>query len=544
MLKNIKIKWRLGISFSLILILMITIILVSLNALKDSHEKLTRIVTVNNVRLNLANHMIDDTREVSITLRNALLLNNSDETQKMKGQIAEIRKQYDDNFKKFEELTITDDTTTFRLISEIKVLQQSSRQLNDNVLNLATEGKYDDAFNLMINQASPTVATWIYKIDELINHSEDRTILRYNEAKETQVTALTTMFILGTLSIVISVVIVIILTLGISMPLSLSVNAANRIASGDLTVDLSSAGKRDDEIGVMIQAFIKMIKTLRDQMQGIKEGVNTLASSSSEILASTTQIAAGTAETATSINETTATVEEVRQAAQLSSEKAKNVSDSAQNTVQVTKTGQKAVEGTISGMNHIREQMESIANTIVGLSEQSQLIGGIIASVNDIADQSNLLAVNAAIEASKAGELGKGFTVVAQEIKSLAEQSKKATAQVRNILSDIQKATTAAVMATEQGSNAVEAGVRQSMEAGESIRVLAESSNEALQATTQIAASSQQQVVGMDQIGLAMENINQAGTENAISMKQAETTAKDLHELGLKLKQIVEQYKI
>jgi len=187
--------------------------------------------------------------------------------------------------------------------------------------------------------------------------------------------------------------------------------------------------------------------------------------------------------------------------------------------------------------------MEAIAQTIVHLSEQGQSIGGIIASVTDLADQSNLLAVNAAIEAARAGEQGRGFAVVASEIKSLAEQSKQATAQIRGILNEVQKATGAAVMATEQGSKAVEAGVKQSAQAGDAIQALAESSAEAAQTAVQIVASSSQQVVGMDQIGIAMESINQAGNQTAASMRQAETAAQNLHELGLKLKGLVELYK-
>jgi methyl-accepting chemotaxis protein len=112
-------------------------------------------------------------------------------------------------------------------------------------------------------------------------------------------------------------------------------------------------------------------------------------------------------------------------------------------------------------MKHIHDQMESVAASILHLSEQSQAIGEIIATVTDLAERSNLLAVNAAIEAAKADEQGKGFAVVAQEVKSLAEQSKQATAQVRTILNDIQTAMSAAVMATEQGSKAVDAGVKQ-----------------------------------------------------------------------------------
>ncbi|MDP1647816.1 MAG: methyl-accepting chemotaxis protein, partial [Rubrivivax sp.] len=151
------------------------------------------------------------------------------------------------------------------------------------------------------------------------------------------------------------------------------------------------------------------------------------------------------------------------------------------------------------------------------------------------AEQSNVLAVNAAIEASRAGEQGKGFGVVAQEVKSLAEQSKQATAQVRAILGDIQKATSAAVLATEQGHKAVEAGVKQSAGASDAIRQLTESVNEAAQAATQIAASSQQQMVGMDQVALAMDNIKQASTQNVAGTRQAEVAARSLHELGVKL---------
>lgn len=311
--------------------------------------------------------------------------------------------------------------------------------------------------------------------------------------------------------------------------------------------DITERKRLDEELKTYREQLEEMVKKrtaeLADIVREVKATVTILASSSNQILVSTTQVATGTAETASAISETTATVEEVRQAAQLSSQKAKNVSDSAQRVAQVSEAGQKAVEETAAVMRRISDQMESIAQTIVRLSEQSQTIGGIIASVTDIADQSNLLAVNAAIEAARAGEQGKGFAVVAQEIRSMAEQSKQATSQVRGILSDVQKATSAAVMATEQGSKAVEAGVKQSAQAGEAIRVLAESSGEAVQASTQIVASSRQQVVGMEQIGTAMENINQAGAETAASTRQVEAAAKSLNEMGQKLKELVEQFK-
>jgi methyl-accepting chemotaxis protein len=273
-------------------------------------------------------------------------------------------------------------------------------------------------------------------------------------------------------------------------------------------------------------------RTITKQLQ---EGIALLSASSSEILATTTQVASGAAETATAVSETTATVEEVKQTAQMASQKAKGVMENAQSVAQVSQNGRKSVEDAVQGMHRIQEQMESIAESIVQLSEQSQAIGEIIATVNDLAEQSNMLAVNAALEATKAGEQGKGFIVVAQEVKGLAEQSKQATAQVRTILGDIQRATSTAVLATEQGSKAVEAGVRQSTETGEAIRQLTESIGEAAQSATQIAVSSQQQMVGMDQIALAMENIKQASIQNVAGTRQAESAAQGLHELGQRL---------
>ena len=315
---------------------------------------------------------------------------------------------------------------------------------------------------------------------------------------------------------------------------------AKQIAAGDLTVQVQPQSDKD----TLGNAFAAMVNNLRKLTLEIRDGMNILASSSTEILSTTTQVAAGSAETATAVSETTATVEEVKQTVQLANQKAKLVSDSAQQVAKVSQTGRQAVDELIAGMDRIREQTASAAESIVRLSEQSQLIGEIILTVNDLAEQSNLLAVNAAIEAAKAGDQGKGFAVVAQEIKSLAEQSKQATAQVRAILGDIQKATGAAVMATDLSGKAVAAGTQQSDAAGEAIRMLAESIVEAAQAALQIAASSQQQLVGMDQVALAMENIKQASTQNMAGTRQAETAAQNLHELGFKLKQLVERYQL
>jgi len=295
-------------------------------------------------------------------------------------------------------------------------------------------------------------------------------------------------------------------------------------------------------IALIVWIAFSTTRSIMRSAAEIQAGASILASSSTQIMTATAQVAVGATQTATSVSQTSTTVEEVRQAADMVNQKARRVADNAQRAVEVSQTGEAAVNETVEMMTDIKTQMESVGDSIIRLSEQSLTIGEIIATVNDLADQSNLLAVNASIEAAKAGEHGKGFVVVAEEIKNMAEQSKQATRNVRVILSDIQKAVSAAVMATERGSKAVEAGVRQSTSAGEAIRALTRSIKESAQSAILIATSARQQLTGMDQMAVAMENINQASAETAASTSQAESAAQDLNELGRRLRDLLEQY--
>lgn len=271
----------------------------------------------------------------------------------------------------------------------------------------------------------------------------------------------------------------------------------------------------------------------------LQETSNVIAAGAAEILSATTEQAAGANQTMAAVSETVATVDEVTQTAEQAAERARAVAQSAQRVVEMGKAGRKSVEDSIAGIQAVRVQVESIGTAILSLADQAKAIGDITAAVNDIAEQTNLLALNAAVEAARAGEHGRGFAVVATEIKALAEQSKRSTSQVRQILGEIQRATGTAVMTTEQGTKQVGAVNRQIVEAGETIRGLADAVAEAAQTSAQIVASAGQQALGMEQIRHAIASIHEATQQNLNASRQSEQAAQDLTRMGGKLIDLV-----
>lgn len=297
-------------------------------------------------------------------------------------------------------------------------------------------------------------------------------------------------------------------------------------------------------LGVTALTIYLAYINLRNLTKKLEEEIGVLATSGKEILTAVSQASSSTAETAAAVTETTTTVEELKQTAQIASEKAQHVSDLSNQALDVLQKSEDSLSSTIEDMKRIQSGMGNISENIIKLSEHGQTIGLIIDTVNDLAEQSHLLAVNAAIEAAKAGDQGRGFAVVAQEVRSLAEQSKQATVQVRNILEHIQNATSAAVMSTEKGSKAVVEGMKQSTETTNSIRSLSNEISQVVQAAGQIAVASQQQLVGVEQVNIAMSNIKDASVQQVDHMKLIESSMKGLNDVGQTLQELVKEYRL
>lgn len=283
---------------------------------------------------------------------------------------------------------------------------------------------------------------------------------------------------------------------------------------------------------------------ISEEYANIENVVVELSDLARVILEAATNLSVNSTQTAAAVTETTTIVEEVRQTVEVSSKKAQNVSSDAKSVLRTSELGQKAASDVVTGMQAIKEHMDSLTRTILTLRNQTKQVGEIIATVDDIAQQSNLLAVNAAIEAARAGEQGKGFAVVAQAIKSLAEQSKKATSNVRSILNEIVEATASATMKTEHGSKVVADGEGFAKQAGGSMVALADSIARSAQAAIQIDASSQQQLQGVQQVLEAMKSVEEASNDNQRGAKELEQAVVRLSQLGGELKALTDRIKV
>lgn len=240
-----------------------------------------------------------------------------------------------------------------------------------------------------------------------------------------------------------------------------------------------------------------------------------------EVQRTTETLSTGAAEQAASINEITASLHEIEKSSTQTMEKAKSLGVAAEQTREKGQLGMDAIEESMNGMKFVRDKVQLVAQTILELSHQTQQVGEITDVVNHLARQSKMLALNASIEAAKAGEAGKGFSVVAAEVKNLAEQSEQSTLLVRKILDEIRHITEKSVMITEEGTKGVDDGSLLVEKAGEIIRALNDVIQKSAVASQQIEAAVHQEGIGIEQIAVGMNEINQVTATFVGGVKQA-----------------------
>ncbi len=316
--------------------------------------------------------------------------------------------------------------------------------------------------------------------------------------------------------------------------------AADQMADGDLNVDVQPKSQ-DDALG---NSFSKMSQSLREMIVNVTKTSESLLSASTEISSNAEQMASGakqqteqTTQVSTAVEEMTATVIET-------SKNASEASVVATQSSEMATAGAEVVTETIAGMQRIADVVTSSANTIGELAKSADEIGEIISVIDDIADQTNLLALNAAIEAARAGEQGRGFAVVADEVRKLAERTTKATAEITGMIKGIQRDTGDAVKSMEEGAIEVNTGRELADKAGDSLNEILSMSQRVNSMIQQIATAAEQQSAAAEQISRSVEQIAGVTQDTAKGASESAFASEDLNKQAEGLSRIVSEFKV
>ncbi|WP_447603167.1 methyl-accepting chemotaxis protein [Nitrospira sp. Nam80] len=311
---------------------------------------------------------------------------------------------------------------------------------------------------------------------------------------------------------------------------------------GDLTKRVPVSG--NDEIAHLGGYFNEFIEKLQKMIKKVAHVTDKVASASVELSATAEEISKGTETLTSRASQTAAAVEEMNATVGQVAQNSGKAASLAQDTVKTAKDGGAVVSNTISGMQQLSAAVSNSATIIAELGKSSDQIGEIVRTIEDIADQTNLLALNAAIEAARAGEQGRGFAVVADEVRKLAERTTKATKEIGDMIRQIQQDTRGAVDSMQQGTQKVSAGVELVNKTGEALSQIVQMVSESADMIRQIAVASEEQSVATQQIASDIENVAKVTKDSASGAHESAKASQDLSQLAVELQNIVGEFKI
>jgi methyl-accepting chemotaxis protein len=309
--------------------------------------------------------------------------------------------------------------------------------------------------------------------------------------------------------------------------------------------DLAAFQARSDDalLAPLLDGFSKVIDTLRTFVREINEAALRLSSSANEVLAASTQHESSSTEQAAAIHETTATMEELKHASAQIAENAGAVARVAEETLNSARSGRGAIAEFIQAMQQIRADGVAVSESITKLLRRVERIGTVVEVIDEIADRSDLLALNAALEGSRAGEAGKGFSIVAAEMRRLAENVLESTKEIKNLITEIREATAAAAAAAEASRQATEAGERLGSVAASAVEGILSGVQETSDAARVINLATQQQRTATEQVVASMGEIEEVTRQTTQASKQATGAAAELTQLAGRLSELIRRFK-
>lgn len=541
LLKNMKIRTKLYILVTIASLLVVGIGFTGLVGITSSSKALSTVYNDHLIAINQLNEIRNHQMQMRIELFAARqekdafeMLDHIDKARSSIFQIENLLKSYEERSLLADEKALFDTFVAARL--------NFGRNGVIPMIDLLQAEKFEQADRLRNEVLTPGYMKASKGIDDLIQYQVEKAKVEYEKtakiAKTIRIGSIASIIIGLALTIAIGFII----TRSIAYGVVELEHMANELSKGDFTAR-AQHDSNDELSGVarvfnqMADEFSGIIRQVRQSAHQVSESSEMQAKTAERVLSLTHNQTAQAGSAAHSLDNLNSAVREIAEKAD------KVVAASSEASVMAGK-GQSVVNNAVKGIQEVARSVSDSAQLIAALGKRSDQIGQIVGVIKEIADQTNLLALNAAIEAARAGEQGRGFAVVADEVKKLAERTATATSEISVMINAIQSETGNAVSTMERGSTQVNAGVALANEAGKSLLEINSSVKQVVEMIQQIAASTRTQSKATDEITANVEHIAQMAQDNAASIEQSTRASHELEEQSANLERVVSRFKL
>ena len=511
-LTHLKIATRLTLGFSLVLALSSAILLMGLFRMSQLHKSTDFIVNNKVAALNAAVEMRSQGRALALILRKMTAPTDTAEGEREAKKLAQTL----DDYAKSElilknSLSGNESEAAFMKVANQK---QALLQVIGKIKAFSAEANYFDAANLLQTEFNVPHETWSVALGELAHFQNEAMKTTFEESKVNYQSSVRVMILIGILTIGFGAFSGWVISRSIAAPLKRAAQYADSIATGELTSDIDAQGH--DEISDLLASLKQMQENLINTVLKIKEGTDTISVASREIASGNADLSSRTESQASSLEETASSMEELTSTVKQNADNARQA-----NQLVVSASGVAVKGGAVVGQ---------VVSTMGSIKESSRKIVDIISVIDGIAFQTNILALNAAVEAARAGEQGRGFAVVASEVRSLAQRSASAAKEIKDLIGD-------SVAKVDQGSKLVD-------EAGKTMDEIVTSVQHVADIMSEITAASQEQSAGIEQVNLAITQMDEMTQQNAALVEQAAAAAESMEEQSAELAKSVDVFKL
>jgi methyl-accepting chemotaxis protein len=540
--RDVKIGTRLAISFGLALFTAAAIVGIGLVFFNKTDKQFDRMIRVNITKIHHSNAIRAAFSDITYLIGRMVTSEDMAEKEEVKRKIADIRASYKQSVEELEKLEINEEGK--KLITGLKEVVAKGKEVNNSVIELAMAGKTVEAAR-RYQDATMAVNGYIEAATKITQYNERRIQFRRDEANRDSRTTRTVFYGLGIFILLVGSVMSWAITRSIALPLTQSAAHIDLMAKGDFSRPVSAGLlRRKDELGALSRSMDTLNSTLGAILKEVMSSATSVASASAQLNASAEKLAQGATEQVDRAAQVATGSTEMNTASLDIAQNFTGVATSAQDAVRVAGEGREIVDQAIREVNLIAETVETAAELVRELGDQSAKIGDIVTVITDIADQTNLLALNAAIEAARAGEHGRGFAVVADEVKKLAERTSRSTTEISRMITAIRRGVESTIDAMKDAKKLVVTGVDYSVQTRTALEGIIAGIDVLNNGVGQIATATEEMSATTNEITCGINQISDVTRESFASFREVAEAATTLSSLAHQLEKNVQRFTV